>query len=101
MRFLAFIGALAILGAICAWRSISSAASTASPKTSIIQRSSTGRWRASAALRSRAHATDAPPANLDDAETVKAGAKVYSTIGCVNCHGGPPDAELGQVVGGA
>jgi mono/diheme cytochrome c family protein len=26
-------------------------------------------------------------------ETVKAGAKVYSTIGCVNCHGGPPNAN--------
>ena len=26
-------------------------------------------------------------------ETIKAGAHVYSTIGCVNCHGGPPDAN--------
>ena len=34
-----------------------------------------------------------PPANLDDPETVKAGARAYSTIGCVNCHGGPPDAN--------
>src|SRR6201991_5330294 len=40
-----------------------------------------------------AHGTEAPPANLDDSETVKAGARSYSTIGCVNCHGGPPNAN--------
>ena len=40
-----------------------------------------------------AHGTETPPANLDDTETVKAGARIYSTIGCVNCHGGPPDAN--------
>jgi len=34
-------------------------------------------------------ATDQPPANFDDPATVKAGAKIYSEIGCVNCHGGP------------
>ena len=39
------------------------------------------------------HATETPPANLDDPETVKAGARVYATIGCVNCHGGPPNAN--------
>ena len=40
-----------------------------------------------------AHGTETPPANLDDAETVKAGARLYATIGCVNCHGGPPNAN--------
>ena len=40
-----------------------------------------------------ARGTEAPPANLDDPDTVKAGARIYSTIGCVNCHGGPPDAN--------
>ena len=39
------------------------------------------------------HATDQPPASLDDPATVKAGARAYATIGCVNCHGGPPDAD--------
>ena len=39
------------------------------------------------------HATEAPPASLDDPATVKAGARAYATIGCVNCHGGPPDAN--------
>jgi mono/diheme cytochrome c family protein len=39
------------------------------------------------------HATDQPPASLDDPATVKSGARTYATIGCVNCHGGPPDAN--------
>lgn len=41
------------------------------------------------------HAAGAPaaPANLGDGATAKAGARVYATIGCVHCHGGPPDAD--------
>jgi mono/diheme cytochrome c family protein len=39
------------------------------------------------------HATETPPANLNDPATVKAGARAYATIGCVNCHGGPPDKD--------
>jgi mono/diheme cytochrome c family protein len=39
------------------------------------------------------HATETPPANLDDPTTVRAGARAYATIGCVNCHGGPPNAN--------
>jgi mono/diheme cytochrome c family protein len=39
------------------------------------------------------HATETAPASLDDPATVKAGARAYATIGCVNCHGGPPDAN--------
>ena len=35
------------------------------------------------------HATDTPPASLDDAATVRAGAKAFSERGCANCHGGP------------
>jgi mono/diheme cytochrome c family protein len=35
------------------------------------------------------HAKDAPPASLDAAATVQAGAKAYATVGCVNCHGAP------------
>jgi mono/diheme cytochrome c family protein len=35
------------------------------------------------------HAMEAQPANLDELATVQAGARAYSTIGCVNCHGGP------------
>ena len=39
------------------------------------------------------HATETPPTSLDDSATVKAGARTYATIGCVNCHGGPPNAN--------
>src|SRR5580700_358545 len=39
------------------------------------------------------HATETAPTSLDDSATVKAGARTYATIGCVNCHGGPPNAN--------
>jgi mono/diheme cytochrome c family protein len=35
------------------------------------------------------HATDTPPASLNDPASVQAGARAYSKRGCVNCHGGP------------
>jgi mono/diheme cytochrome c family protein len=35
------------------------------------------------------HAGDTPPASLNDAATVQAGAKAFATLGCVNCHGAP------------
>lgn len=35
------------------------------------------------------HARDVPPANFNDPETVRAGARAFSTLGCVNCHGAP------------
>jgi hypothetical protein len=35
------------------------------------------------------HATDMPPASLDDPATMQAGARAYSQRGCVYCHGGP------------
>jgi mono/diheme cytochrome c family protein len=35
------------------------------------------------------HATDQPPASLDDPALVRAGARAYSQRGCINCHGGP------------
>jgi mono/diheme cytochrome c family protein len=35
------------------------------------------------------HANDTPPASLNDAKTVQAGAKAYAAFGCVNCHGAP------------
>jgi mono/diheme cytochrome c family protein len=35
------------------------------------------------------HAADAPPASINDPETVKAGARAYAALGCVNCHGAP------------
>jgi mono/diheme cytochrome c family protein len=35
------------------------------------------------------HASDAPPANINDPETVKAGARAFAALGCANCHGAP------------
>jgi mono/diheme cytochrome c family protein len=35
------------------------------------------------------HAVDVPPAKLDDAARIQAGAKIFAAIGCVNCHGAP------------
>jgi mono/diheme cytochrome c family protein len=95
MRFLALIGAFAIIAAIGAaifffGGFYSVAESEDNP--AIVD------W-ALASVRGAsvlAHGTGSPPANLDDAETVKAGARVYSTIGCVNCHGGPPNANLAK-----
>ena len=92
MRFLAFIGVLAIIAAIGAaiffFGGFYNVAQSAD-NPAIVD------W-ALASMRGAsvvAHGTEAPPANLDDSETVKAGARAYSTIGCVNCHGGPPNAN--------
>lgn len=37
----------------------------------------------------RRHATDQPPASLEDLALVRAGVRAYSQIGCTTCHGGP------------
>jgi mono/diheme cytochrome c family protein len=92
MRFLAFIGALAILAAISAaiffFGGFFNVGQTAA-NPAIVD------W-ALASVRGAsvvAHGTEAAPTNLADDATIKAGARVYSTIGCVNCHGGPPNAN--------
>ena len=88
MRLLALIGALAVIVAIAAavfffggfW---SVAESEDNP--GIVDWALASVRGASVAR----HATEVPPANLDEPATVEAGARGYSTIGCVNCHGGP------------
>jgi mono/diheme cytochrome c family protein len=94
MRFLALIGALAIIVAIGAavyfFGGFFNVGQTANNPA-------IADW-ALASVRGAsvvAHGKEAPPAslNLDDEQTAKAGARTYSTIGCVNCHGGPPDAN--------
>src|SRR5262245_11581652 len=35
------------------------------------------------------HATGTPPGSLDDAATVRAGARAFLERGCANCHGAP------------
>jgi mono/diheme cytochrome c family protein len=92
MRFLAFIGALAILVVIVAaiffFGGFYNVAQSA--KNPAIVDWALASVRGASVV---AHGTEPPPANLDNDETVKAGARVYSTIGCVNCHGGPPNAN--------
>ena len=92
MRILALIGALAILAAIGAaiyfFGGFYSVAENEGDPA--IVNWALASVRAASVAR---HATDQPPANLDDPATVKAGARAYATIGCVNCHGGPPDAN--------
>jgi hypothetical protein len=92
MRFLAVIGALAILFAIAAaifffGGFYSVAQSEDDPGVA--------NWaladvRAASVVR---HATGAPPASLDDPATVKAGARAYANTGCPYCHGGPPNQD--------
>jgi mono/diheme cytochrome c family protein len=92
MRFLALVGALAIFVAIAAAIFVfggffSVAESEDDPA---IVSWALAHVRAASVAR---HANEPSPANLDDPATVKAGARTYATIGCVNCHGGPPDAN--------
>lgn len=88
MRFLAFIGALAILAGIAAavyfFGGFYSVAATVEEPGPVawalihIREASIGR-----------HAVETPPMSLDDAATVQAGARAFAARGCVNCHGGP------------
>ena len=92
MRFLALIGALAIIAAIGAaiyfFGGFYNVAETAD-NPPIVD------WALASARGASvvAHGTETLPANLDDPETIKAGARIYAKIGCVNCHGGPPNAN--------
>jgi mono/diheme cytochrome c family protein len=92
MRILALIGALAIIVAIGAavffFGGFFSVAESQDDPAIVSWALATVR---SASL--TRHASDQPPPSLDDPATVKAGARAYATIGCVNCHGGPPDAN--------
>jgi mono/diheme cytochrome c family protein len=88
MRILAAIGALAIIVAIAAAVFLfggyyNVAASEADPG---IVNWALIKVRAASVVR---HAPAESPANLDDPEIVRAGARAYSERGCVNCHGAP------------
>src|ERR1700687_4669307 len=39
------------------------------------------------------HATDQPPASLENPALVRAGARAFSQVGCINCHGGPREEQ--------
>jgi mono/diheme cytochrome c family protein len=90
VRFLAFIGVLAIGVAVAAGVFFfggfySVAANDADP--ALVDRMLIQVRQASIAR----HAND--PAPTEDASTVEAGARAYATRGCVNCHGVPPGAD--------
>jgi mono/diheme cytochrome c family protein len=88
MKLLAFIGVLAILaaigGAIFFFGGFYNVAA-AEPDPAIVK------W---ALVRVRTasierQATDRPSIQLGDPAVVKAGARAFSELGCVNCHGAP------------
>lgn len=86
MKVLAFIGFLAIIGAIVTavyffGGFYSVAATAADPE--IVDRMLVQVRQASIAR----HAKDTPPP--EDADAVQAGARAFDTRGCVNCHGAP------------
>jgi mono/diheme cytochrome c family protein len=88
MRFLAFIGAVALIAAFAAgiyfFGGFYNVAATAEDPAIVDW--ALARVRAVSIDR---HATDRPSINLDDAATVQAGARAYAERGCVNCHGAP------------
>src|SRR5712692_5729745 len=88
LKFLAFIGLLAVLGAIAAaiffFGGYYSVAGTAGEPGIV-------RWtlfhvREASIAR---HAKDEAPLSLNDPAIVRAGARAFSERGCVTCHGGP------------
>jgi mono/diheme cytochrome c family protein len=88
MRFLAAIGALAIIVAIGAavfffggFFNVSAAEEDPKPIAWALEQVRT-------ASISR-HAKDTPTASLEDVAVIQAGAKAFSTRGCANCHGAP------------
>src|SRR5271165_4485241 len=88
VRFLALIGLLAIIGGIGAgvffFGGFYSVAAN-HPDPSIVNWALIQVRKASITL----HATDQPPGSLGDPATVRAGARAYTQLGCIDCHGGP------------
>jgi len=88
MRFLATIGALAIVFGIgCAvffFGGYYSVAGTAEDPAAVTW--ALTKVRTASVNR---HATDSPPASFEDSNLVQAGARAYASNGCANCHGAP------------
>jgi mono/diheme cytochrome c family protein len=88
MRFLAIIGAIAIVaavaGAVYFFGGYYSVAA-ADPQFSVVD------W-ALARVRTASierHSVGPSPVSLDDPAVVQAGARAFGDLGCVNCHGAP------------
>ena len=93
MRILAMIGALAIIvgigAAVFFFGGFYSIAGTAEDPAIVT-------W-ALTQVRTASidrHALDQPPASINDAASVQAGAKAFAAHGCFNCHGAPGVAWL-------
>ena len=88
MRFLAVIGALAIIGVIGAavyfLGGFYTVAGTA--KDPAVVEWAMVRVRTASIVR---HARDTPPANFNDAANISAGARQFAERGCAQCHGAP------------
>jgi mono/diheme cytochrome c family protein len=88
MRLLAFIGVLAIIvgigAAVFFLGGFYSVAGTAEDPAIV-------RWALTQARTASVnrHAHDQPPASINDAKSVEAGAKAFGAYGCANCHGAP------------
>jgi mono/diheme cytochrome c family protein len=88
MRFLAAIGALAIIVAIAAavfffggFFNVAASEPDLAPVAWTLQQVRTASINR--------HAKDTPTLSLEDAAAVQAGAKAFAARGCVNCHGAP------------
>ena len=88
MRLLAFIGGLAIIGAVGVviffFGGFYSVAGTAE-EPGIVNWALVNIRQASIAR----HADDQPPNSFNDPAAAPAGARAFATRGCTNCHGGP------------
>ena len=88
MRMLAAIGALALIvgigAAVFVFGGYYSVAGTAEDP-SIVHWALVHVRMASIAH----HADDLPPANFSELANIQDGARLFATIGCVNCHGAP------------
>jgi len=88
LRLLAFVGVLAILGAIAIgvyfFGGFYSVAASAAD-WELVTWALTHIRTASIAR----HANDSPPASFNEPASVQAGAQAFSARGCTNCHGGP------------
>ena len=88
MRFLAIVGALAIVtalaGAIYFFAGYYSVGAAA-PNVALVDWA-LARVRVASIER---HATETPPFSLDDPAIVQSGARAFGELGCVNCHGAP------------
>jgi mono/diheme cytochrome c family protein len=88
MRFLTFIGALAVIGGLLAavyfFGGFYNVAATQEDPPLVAW--ALTKVRTAAVDR---HATDKPPVSLDDPAVVQAGARAFIARGCANCHGAP------------